>query len=201
MANDAQKKKDDREDLRCVRKVKAGHQEAFDRVIRKYQKRIYFTVRKIVLNHSDTDDVVQDTFVKAYTKLHQYDERYPFYPWLHRIAINTALNHQTRASRKKETVRLDDEESLDIPITNSRSDPLNRVIQDELTGRIALAMEQLPVDQRTVFVLRTSEGLSYQEISEHLDISMGTVMSRLSRAREKLKDLLLPYLNTNNIED
>ena len=201
MAEKPDFKKDDREDLGLVRKTRKGNKNAFGKLVQKYQKRIYYRVREMVLDHSDTNDIVQDTFVKAYTKLHQYDERYPFYPWLHRIAINTALNHQTRASRKKETVRLDDEESLDIPITNSRSDPLNRVIQDEFTGRIALAMEQLPVDQRTVFVLRTSEGLSYQEISEHLDISMGTVMSRLSRAREKLKDLLLPYLNTNNIED
>lgn len=193
-----QHRRDDVEDLRWVRKVKRGHRRTFDRLVVKYQRRLYFTVRKMVLNHEDTDDIVQDTFVKAYTKLDQFDESYPFYPWLHRIAMNTALNHQAKASHRLERTGMVD----DIAVSETSTvedDPLESVVQGELESRVEDAMEGLSFDQRMVFVLRVHEGLSYQEIGDRLDISMGTVMSRLSRAREKLKNELRPYLSRDGI--
>lgn len=189
-----QNKRDDKEDLKWVRKAKRGNRKAFDQLVLKYQKRIYFTVRKMVLDHDDSNDIVQETFVKAYIKMDQFNEQFPFYPWLHRIAINTTLNQQAKVTRRKESFSIDSNEEQElIESRNEDETPLNVMIHDELEKQIARAMEHLPLDQRMVFILRTSEGLSYQEISQQLSISMGTVMSRLSRAREKLKDLLEPY--------
>ena len=91
--------KDDKQDLRWIRKVKKGNKKAFEKLVLKYQKIIYSTVCKMILNHSDTNDIVQDTFVKAYMNLHRFDENFPFYPWLYRIAINNTLNYQMKTSR------------------------------------------------------------------------------------------------------
>lgn len=190
---DQNKNKDDREDLRWIHKAKQGRRDAYEKLVLKYQKRIYFVIRKIVVNHEDTNDIVQDTFVRAFTNLKFFDERYPFYPWLHRIAINTTLNHQKKVARQKETFTYKMEDDGEIFPVNDKN-PLAEVIESELKERIAQALEQLPFDQRIVFILRTSEDLSYQEISERLDISIGTVMSRLARARAKLKEMLQSYL-------
>jgi len=185
--------KGDREDIRWIRKTKKGDARAFEKLVLKYQQQIYFVVRKLTGNHQDTDDIVQETFVKAYTRLHQFDDKQPFFPWLHRIAINNTINFQKqKANRDGESL-----EDHDVPTIDDSEigNPLQHVMQDELKHHIGAAIEKLPIDQRTVFVLRTSEGLSYQEISEQLEISIGTVMSRLSRAREKLKAMLSPVLN------
>lgn len=182
----------DREDRRWVRKSLKGDLRAFEKLVAKYQRSIYLLVRKLIGDHQDTDDIVQETFIKAFTRLHQFDVRQPFFPWLYRIAVNNTINFQ-----KQKAVR--DREPLDEKtISNDQSgdpNPLQQVMQDELQQLVAAAIEQLPADQRMVFLLRTGEGLSYQEISEQLDISIGTVMSRLSRARGKLKLLLAPILN------
>ena len=190
-------RRDDSEDLRWVRKARTGNQKAFEKLVVKYQKRIYSTVRRMVLDHNDTNDIVQDTFVKVYTHLHRFDEQYPFYPWLHRIAINTALNHQKKRSRRKERFAIEGDVEFN-KVESADENPLKETLHRELEDRVAEAMERLPFDQRTVFVMRTSEGLSYQEISEQLNVSVGTVMSRLSRAREKLRDLLKPYLDVED---
>lgn len=199
MKDNIQRAEEDREDLRWIRKARQGNQRAFEKLVVKYQKRIYYTVRKMVLDHSDTNDIVQDTFVKVYVNLKRFDEQYPFYPWLHRIAVNTAINHQTKAFRRKERVSIEQEEESWQTKSDDKN-PLKTMLDNELKSRVARAVEQLPLEQRAVFVLRTSEGLSYQEISEQLNISVGTVMSRLSRAREKLKQLLQPYLMQKNDE-
>ena len=193
--------RDDREDLQWVRKAKNGNQKAFEKLVLKYQKRIYFTVRKMVLDHDDSNDIVQDIFVKAYMNLHQFNEQFPFYPWLHRIAVNTTLNQQAKSGRRKEVFSIGGEEINSVVVTTpGDASPIREMIQGELEVKVTEAMEQLPLDQRMVFILRTSEGLSYQEISDQLQISMGTVMSRLSRAREKLKNLLEPYFFDKDIE-
>ena len=191
--------KTDKEDLSWVRKARKGNRKAFEKLVLKYQKRIYFSVRKMILDHDDTNDIVQDTFVKAYSNLHQFDEQFPFYPWLHRIAINTTLNFQTKRARKKTSfVNPEDDEVKQVAKTDDN--PLDQVIETEFKEHISEALQQLPFDQRMVFILRTSEELSYEEISKELDISIGTVMSRLSRARAKLKELLQQYLSDNYIK-
>jgi RNA polymerase sigma-70 factor (ECF subfamily) len=176
-----------------VKKARSGSLRAFDRLVKKYQRRIYVLIRKMVIDHDDADDIVQEAFVKAFRNLEQFDERFAFYPWLHRIAVNTAINHQKKMSRRMELTRVED---IREPVSNpGESDPSETLLGRELNEKIASAMAQLPFEQRAVFILRTSEELSYQEIAGRLDISIGTVMSRLSRARERLKEILKPYLN------
>ena len=195
---DQNKNKADKEDLLWVRKARKGNKKAFEKLVLKYQKRIYYLVRKMILEHDDTNDIVQDTFVKAFLNLHQFDEQFPFYPWLHRIAINTTLNFQKKHSRMKDSFTNSEENEISqIAIDNGN--PLEAVIEVEFKQKVNQALQRLPLDQRTVFILRTSEDLSYQEISERLDISIGTVMSRLSRARAKLKELLHQYLSAEKI--
>lgn len=194
---DQYKNTNDNDDLKWIRKAKNGSHRAFEKLVLKYQQRIYFTVRRIVLDHDDANDIVQDTFVKTYQNLHRFDEQFPFYPWLRRIALNTTLNHQAKVQRKKEL--LSDEQQFD-QIEVEGANPLQEMMHHELQNKIVEAMAQLPIDQRIVFVLRTNDELSYEEISEQLDISTGTVMSRLSRARAKLKEILLPYLVQREIE-
>ena len=193
---DRAKNRSDKEDHRWVQRTKKGNRKAFEKLVVKYQKSIYYAVRKMVMDHEQTNDIVQDTFVKAFSNLHRFDEQYAFYPWLHRIAMNTTLNHLARTSRAKKTFDYvsDDEKSS---VISDRENPLEAVILTETRGKVTEALQSLPPEQRMIFLLRTSEELSYQEISEQLDISIGTVMSRLSRARAKLKELLGEYLAEN----
>ncbi len=177
-----------------------GDSRAFEWIIRKYQKRIYFTVLQVVLRHEDADDVLQDTFIKAFTKLDTYDTNYPFYPWLYRIAINTSLNHQKEKARRR-AVSIDDAEGSGYDSEFAQSPgQLREMERSELAASLVEALERIPVEQRAVFVLRVKEGYSYQEISDALDISLGTVMSRLSRARGKLRTLLSNYIETYHVE-
>lgn len=185
---------------RYIQKSLAGDAKAFEWIVRQFQKRIYYAALQIVMNHDDADDVIQETFIKAYTKLHTYDACYPFYPWLYRIAINTSLNHQKKKLRQR-TLSI---EELD---TNHNHADLSETPTQafesegsELIDRVKDALENIPAEQRTVFLLRVRDELSYQEISETLEISIGTVMSRLSRAREKLRNLLQDFLETRDLE-
>jgi len=183
----------DAQELRWIRRAKKRNHHAFEQLVMKYQRTLYVAVRKIVMNHDDATDIVQESFVKAYQSLDQFDERYPFYPWLFRIGINLSLNQQQKIRRQRETFVKQDEEQMQR-LAAGQATPLEQVLQNELEDQVAIAMAELPFEQRLVFVLKTSEELSYQEISESLDISLGTVMSRLSRARAKLKERLQPYL-------
>ncbi len=182
------------DDQRWIRKAKQGNHLAFEKLVAKYQKRLYYSVRQMVLDHDDTNDIVQDAFVKAFANIHRFEESYPFYPWLHRIAVNTTLNFRVRGERGK-TISIDSDEFASEAIAEPMGDPLQQMTDNELYHQISAALAKLPFDQRMVFVLRTTEELSYQEISEQLGISLGTVMSRLSRARAKLRELLEPYLS------
>ncbi len=184
----------------CIRKVVDGDSRAFEEIVVTYQKRIYYTILQVVMNHDDTDDVLQETFIKAFTKLDTYDSQYPFYPWLYRIAINTALNHQKKKARQR-AMSLDDLDGNVYSVELSESPRQNYELEgDELADKLKLALESIPIEQRVVFTLRVNDGLSYQEISDTLDISIGTVMSRLSRAREKLRSLLVGYVESKDVK-
>lgn len=186
--------------LLCIRKVIDGDSRAFKEIVVTYQKRIYYTVLRMVMNHDDADDVLQETFIKAFTKLNTYDAQYPFYPWLYRIAINTALNHQKKKARLR-ALSLDDLDGNIHSAELSESPRQNYELEgDELADKLKHALEAIPIEQRVVFTLRVNDGLSYQEISDTLDISIGTVMSRLSRAREKLRSLLVGYIESTDVK-
>ena len=170
---------------------RADQAAAFGRLIEKYQRRLYAAVAGIVLSHEDADDVLQETFLRAFRSLGRYDACQPLYPWLRRIALNVALSKR-KADLRRASVPLDN--ITEVQGDSGSEDPLQRLEHDELSHRLRAALEALPADQRAVFHLRVHDALSYQEIAQALGIQVGTVMSRLSRAREKLRRLLHEYI-------
>lgn len=193
------KSKLEKDVLKHIQKSLSGDADAFEWIVRKYQRRIYYTVIQMVMDHEDTNDIIQETFIKVYTKLDTYDPTYPFYPWLYRIAINTTLNHQ-KQKKRNQLLSLDDNNGHHKPDFATGPMQMREMEGDELIKGVREALRKIPAEQRMVFMLRVRDELSYQEISEQLEISIGTVMSRLSRAREKLRMLLNHHLETKDIE-
>jgi RNA polymerase sigma-70 factor (ECF subfamily) len=152
---------------------------------------VYAVALRIVRRHDVADDVTQEAFMRAQRALPSFDLARPFGPWIARIAANLAVNH-VRSPRAREQ---------ELPESHSETkasdpDPLAGVLEREASAALERALGQLPAEQRSVFVLRAMEDLSYREIAEALSLSPGTVMSRLSRAREKLRVALGPYLGS-----
>lgn len=170
-------------------RAKGGDLPAFEEIVRRYQRRVYGVALRVVRRHDVADDVVQDAFIRAHGALASFDLERPFGPWICRIAANLAVNH-VRSPRAREEGLPEDHGERAAP---SR-DPLDGVLDQEAQGVLEDALARLPAEQRAVFVLRAVEEMSYKEIAEALDLSMGTVMSRLFRARERLAESLAPYL-------
>ena len=170
-------------------KAQRGNLFAFEEIVRRYQRRVYGTALRIVRRHDVADDVVQDAFLRAYQALERFDRQRPFGPWICRIAANLAVNHVRSPESREEALP---ESLAEAPAPDQG--PLGGVLESEGREVLDRAMDRLSPEQRAVFVLRVFEELSYQEIAEALGISPGTVMSRLSRARERLREALTPYL-------
>ena len=176
------------EDAVLVRKAQQGDMDAFESLVRRYQHRVYALCRRLTGAHQSADDLAQETFIKAYFALARFDAQWPLYPWLRKIAVNSGLNYLKVRSRERSL----EEGSLGkrAPSAAKGDDPEERLERAEFQAKLDWAVESLPADQKSVFVLRFHESLSYEEISRTLDLPLGTVMSRLNRARQKLKDLL-----------
>lgn len=177
------------EDAVLVRNAQQGDMAAFESLVRRYQHRVYALCRRLTGAHQSADDLAQETFVKAYFALSRFDVRRPLYPWLRRIAVNAGLNYLKARDRERP---LEDGSSggRKGPVAARDDDPVERLESAEFRARLDRAVESLPADQKGVFVLRLHEGLSYEEIGRELDLPLGTVMSRLNRARQRLKALL-----------
>jgi RNA polymerase sigma-70 factor (ECF subfamily) len=158
--------------------------------VRRYQRRVYAVAYRIVRRHDAADDVAQEAFLRAHGALARFDLSRPFGPWVCRIAANLAINERRSPRSREEELP---EAHNELPAKDAG--PLHSLLDREASAVLEQALERLPAEQRAVFVLRVSEDLSYQEIAEALKISPGTVMSRLSRAREKLRVLLRPYIH------
>jgi RNA polymerase sigma-70 factor, ECF subfamily len=171
--------------------AQGGNLFAFDEIVRRYQRRVYSTALRIVRRHDLADDVTQEAFLRAHRALASYDRARPFGPWICRIAANLAINHVRSPEAREEAL---DDGAYDRSPAAAADGPLDAVLEKEARRVLEDAVGQLPAEQRAVFVLRTFEDLSYKEIAEALDLSVGTVMSRLSRAREKLRGALAGYL-------
>jgi RNA polymerase sigma-70 factor (ECF subfamily) len=171
--------------------AQGGNLFAFDEIVRRYQRRVYSTALRIVRRHDLADDVTQEAFLRAHRALGSYDRGRPFGPWICRIAANLAINHVRSPEAREEAL---DEAAFERSPAAASDSPLDAVLETEARSVLEDAVGRLPAEQRAVFVLRTFEDLSYKEIALALDLSVGTVMSRLSRAREKLRDALAGYL-------
>jgi len=175
-----------------------GEKDAFARLVAKHQKPLYVALRRLVRRHDDADDLLQEAFVRAYQHLKEFDRSRPFYPWLHRIAVNLALTFIQRRSRQTNFSGLSTEEIF--PTAPEADNPDEKAERGEMLEALERAIERLPAEQKAVLLLRTREDMSYQELSEHLGIEIGTVMSRLARAREKLRAWLRPHLEERVVQ-
>jgi len=146
---------------------------------------VYGAALRIVRRHEVADDVAQEAFIRAHRALHTFDVTRPFGPWICRIAANLAINHLRSRPAREEPLP---EGHLETP--SSSAGPLEGLLDGEARQVLVRALERLPEEQRAVFTLRVFEDLSYKEIAEALAINLGTVMSRLSRARRKLVEAL-----------
>ncbi len=172
-----------------VAKARGGNLFAFEELVKRYQRRVYAVALRIVRRHDAADDVAQETFIRAYTHLESFDLARPFGPWICRIAANLAINRVRSPEAREEGLPDPQHEAA-----STAAGPLEGVLEGEAQGVLAAALDRLPPEQRAVVVLRVVEELSYKDIAEALGISIGTVMSRLSRAREKLRDAVLGYV-------
>ncbi len=172
-------------------KAKDGDKKAFGKLVLKYQRRLIRQIFMMLGRVGTAEDIVQEAFVKGYLALDSFEINRPFYPWITRIARNLALNRIKRDSKMSVFSELDETE---IEVPDVSDNPLNSLIEKEDDRRLAQAVLTLPIPFRTVFVLRMVEKMSYEDIAKKLKISVGTVNSRLSRAREKLVEMLKDLL-------
>jgi len=180
-----------------VERVQKGDKSAFDVLVRKYQHKIVKLISRYVHDGAEAQDVAQETFIKAYRALPRFRGDSAFYTWLYRIAINTAKNHLVSEGRRPvdQQVDLQDPEQYDMQARLREVDtPEGLTLTDEIRRTVEDAIEQLPDELRTAIVLRELEGLSYEEIAQAMDCPVGTVRSRIFRAREAIGNRLKPLL-------
>lgn len=185
-------------DQELVRRVQAGDQTAFNLLVLKYQHRVLKLVGRFVNDAAEAEDVAQEAFLKAYRALASFRGDSAFYTWLYRIAINTAKNALVSNRRRPVDFDLDlqDPDQYDRQAKLKEADtPEGVLLTEEIRTVVEQAMEELPEDLRTAIVLRELEGLSYEEIAEAMDCPVGTVRSRIFRAREAIDKKLKPLLD------
>jgi RNA polymerase sigma-70 factor, ECF subfamily len=188
----------DDSDQQLVERVQAGEKAAFDLLVRKYQHRVLKLVGRFVSDAAEAEDVAQEAFLKAYRALASFRGDSAFYTWLYRIAINTAKNALVSNRRRPVDFDLDlqDPEQYDRHARLKEGDtPEGVLLTEEIRNVVERAMEQLPEDLRTAIILRELEGMSYEEIAEAMDCPVGTVRSRIFRAREAIDRKLKPLLD------
>ncbi len=177
------------DDQALIAKAQQGDLHSFDLLVRRYQRKVYSLAYRMVKNHDAADDIAQDTFIKAYSSIKSFKLGRPLFTWLYRICVNLSINYLKRQKLVIPESRFEEESSpLEKQTTNE--DPLSLLVKREQETKIERAISVLPPKYRAVFVLRVYEDLSYEEIAQTLKISLGTVMSRLFRARERLQALL-----------
>ena len=189
-------------DLDLVRKVQKGDKRAFDLLVLKYQQRIINLAFRFVKNWDDAADVAQDSFIKAYKGLANFRGDSAFYTWLYRIAVNTAKNHLVSAKRKSTTNALDAQEAEQYDgaaLLRENDSPEKTVLTEELKQVIHEAIEALPDDLKEAVTLREFDGLSYDEIAEVMDCPIGTVRSRIFRARDAIDEKIKPLIDFTGI--
>jgi RNA polymerase sigma-70 factor (ECF subfamily) len=184
-------------DEELVARVQRGDKRAFDLLVLKYQNRVSSLIGRYVRDAAEVADVTQEAFIRAYRALPSFRGESAFYTWLYRIAINTARNHLVAQDRRPPATDVDaaEAEQLDLGARlKDHATPESLLLQDEIARTIQAALSDLPEDLRTAITLREIEGLSYEEIARAMDCPIGTVRSRIFRAREAIDTRLKPLL-------
>lgn len=186
-------------DEQLVERVRDGDKQAFDMLVAKYQRRLMRLLSRIVHDQAEAEDVVQETFIKAYRALRHFRGESAFYTWLYRIGINTAKNFlATQGRRTPTSTEIDAEQAETFADSEHLRDintPESMLASKQIAQTVNAAMDALPLDLRTAIALREIEGLSYEEISAIMACPIGTVRSRIFRAREVIANRLRPMLD------
>jgi RNA polymerase sigma-70 factor (ECF subfamily) len=184
-------------DHELVKRVQQGDKRSFDVLVRKYQHKVVNLVSRYVHDLHEAQDVSQEAFIKAYRAMHSFRGDSAFYTWLYRIAINTAKNHLVAQKRRPPADDVDvgeAEQFIDSSLRDHAS-PERQMLTDEIGQVIKQTIDELPEDLRTAITLRELEGMSYEEIAQSMSCPVGTVRSRIFRAREAIDQKLRPLLD------
>ena len=185
-----------------IDELREGDMAALAILVEKYKRLVYRVAVQITKNHEDADDVMQDTFLKVYESIHSFRKEAAFETWLYRIVVNHATNLVKRRERRRESslsVTNEMEIHPDLRRTvNLANNPHLNAERKERQRWVTQAVNSLPLKQRTVVILHEFEGLTHSEIASILNCSEGTVRSRLHYAKQKLKDLLKPYMDATD---
>lgn len=188
----------DRETITAIRE---GDSSAFDLLVQKYENRVFHHCLRMVGDREESTDLTQEVFLKVFRNIHKYEHGYAFYTWLYRITVNCCIDHFRNSKRKIKKIPLsqldgransDNDRDQDIP--DEKFGPELNVMNTELRDMLNTAVGNLSESLRSTIILKEIEGFSYAEISEISECSIGTVKSRMHRAREELRDVLTPYI-------
>jgi RNA polymerase sigma-70 factor (ECF subfamily) len=184
-------------DAELVKRVQAGDKAAFDILVQKYQHKVVNLINRFVSDQTECYDIAQDAFIKAYRAIGNFRGDSQFYTWLYRIAANTAKNHLASRARKSPAYSIDVDDAEHYEGESGLKEyttPENLLLTDEIEKTVYQAIEELPEDLKSAITLREIEGLSYEEIAEVMDCPIGTVRSRIFRARDAIDKELRPLL-------
>ncbi|MBN2802576.1 MAG: sigma-70 family RNA polymerase sigma factor [Deltaproteobacteria bacterium] len=190
-------------DFQLIKRCRKGDEAAFEELVRKYQKKVFLIALGMVKNPEDAMDIAQEGFVKVHRYLDNFQGTSSFYTWLYRIVFNLSIDH-IRKNRKFSGDEYDERLHGSKESANSGTgvmsnrldtDPSKNISKQELGEKIMEAIDELPEYHRVVIMMREIEGMSYTDMAQSLQVSKGTVMSRLHHARQKLQQLLNPYIN------
>lgn len=189
-------------DQALVRRVQEGDTSAFDLLVRKYQHRIAALIGRYIHDWSECQDVAQDTFIRAYRALPNFRGDSQFYTWLYKIAVNTAKNHLVAQKRRPPTDDVDAADAVNFGSADGLRDtdtPEHELLRQEIAQTVSATVEALPEELRTAITLREVDGLSYEEIADAMNCPIGTVRSRIFRAREAIDAQLRPLLDEGRL--
>jgi len=184
-------------DAELVKRVQKGDKKAFDMLVVKYQQRIMNLISRFVRDQDEVMDISQEAFIKAYRALPNFRGDSAFYTWLYRIAINTAKNFLVSQGRRPPGTDIDSSDAEQYEAGDALRDsgsPERLMFRDEIKDLIFKTIDELPEDLRTAIMLREIDGLSYEEIAESMDCPVGTVRSRIFRARDAIDQKIAPLL-------
>ncbi|MBO9357198.1 RNA polymerase sigma factor RpoE [Bordetella petrii] len=188
-------------DAELVARVQRGDKKAFDLLVLKYQRKILRLLGRMIRDPAEIEDVAQEAFIKAYRALPQFRGESAFYTWLYRIAVNTARNWLASAARRPSAPNaIETEDGETFNETDNLTDistPESMLASREIAETVNSVIEELPEELRTAIVLREIEGMSYEDIAQSMDCPIGTVRSRIFRAREAIATRLRPLLDTD----